>query len=111
MRIVSPEFGAENTSTIYPNPVHYITFFWLQRCRNDSKYNFERSSQKEGSAGGSKRGSTGDPPCNFIVGPKHRKSSILESRIFIVVAFFPGNVVTIILDNDPASTLQGVGLD
>ena len=48
---------------------------------------FERSSQKGGSAGGSKRGSTGDPPRNFIVGLKHRKNSILENRIFIVVAF------------------------
>ena len=48
---------------------------------------FERSSQKGGSAGGSKRGSAGDPPWNFIVGLKHRKNSILESWNFIVVAF------------------------
>ena len=48
---------------------------------------FERSSQKGGRQGGSKRGSTGDPSWNFIVGLNHRKNSILESRIFIVVAF------------------------
>ena len=36
------------------------------------KINFERSSQKGGSAGG---------------GLKHRKNSILENRNFIVVAF------------------------
>ena len=48
---------------------------------------FERSSQKGGPAGGSKRGSRGEPPRNFIVGLKHRKNSILESHIFIVVAF------------------------
>ena len=47
---------------------------------------FERSSQKGGPAGASKRGSTGDPPWNFIVGLKHRKNNVLESRIFIVVA-------------------------
>ena len=71
----------------------------------------ESSSQKGGgSAGGSKRWSIGDPPWNLIVGLKHRKDSILESPLFIVVAFFPGNAVTIILDNYPASTLQGVGL-
>ena len=35
----------------------------------------------------------------------------MESRFFIVVAFlFPGNTVTIILDNYPPSTLEGVGL-
>ena len=69
-----------------------------------------RGRVKGGSAEGSKRGSTGNPPRNLIVGLKHRKNSILESRIFIVVAFFPGNTVTIILDNYPPSTLQGVGL-
>ena len=31
--------------------------------------------------------------------------------MFIVVAFSPGNTVTIILDNYPPSTLQGVGLE
>ena len=45
------------------------------------------SSYKKGLAGGSKRGSTGGPTLKFYCGLKHRKNSILESRIFIVVAF------------------------
>ena len=58
-----------------------------QRRRNDDKNNFWEFESKRGSAEGSERGSTGDPSWNFIVGLKHRKNSILESRIFIVVAF------------------------
>ena len=48
----------------------------------------ERSSQKGGSGRGvpKKRVNRG-PTLNFIVGLKHRKNIILESRIFIVVAF------------------------
>ena len=47
---------------------------------------FERSSQKGGRQGVRKRVKRG-PILNFIVGLKHRESSILESRIFIVVGF------------------------
>ena len=71
---------------------------------------FERSSQKGGRQGARKEGQQGTHLEIMIVGLKHRKNSILESRIFIVVAFFPGNTVTIILDNYPPSTLQAVGL-
>ena len=66
----------------FPN---WTPFF--QRRRNDDKNNFWEVESKRGSAEGSERGSTGDPSWNFIVGLKHRKNSILESRIFIVVAF------------------------
>ena len=45
---------------------------------------FERSSQKGGRQGGSKGGTYLG---NDIVRLKHRKNSILESRIFIVIAF------------------------
>ena len=58
-----------------------------QRRRNDDKNNFWEVESKRGSAEGSKRGLTGDPSWNFMVGLKHRKNCILESRIFIVVAF------------------------
>ena len=54
----------------------------FQRRRNDDKNNFWEVESKGGSAGGSKRGSTADPPWNFIVGLKHRQTSILESRMF-----------------------------
>ena len=78
-----------------------------KRRQNEDKNNFWEVKVKRGSAGGSKRGSTGDPPWNFIVGLKHRKTSSLESRIFIVIAF-PGNTVTIILDNYPLPPARGL---
>ena len=71
---------------------------------------FERSSQKGGSAGGSERGSTGDPKWNFIVGLKHRKNSILESRIFIVIGFSQEIQWQSFWTITPLSTLQGVRL-
>ena len=60
-----------------------------------------RGRVKRGSAGGSKRGSTGDPPWNFIVGLKHRKKQHFGESHFYCRRFFPGNTVTIILDNHP----------
>ena len=81
-----------------------------QRRRNDDKNNFWEVKSKGGSAGGSKRGSTGDPPWNFIVGLKHRKKQHFGKSHFYCHRFFPGNTVTIILDNCPPSTLQGLGL-
>ena len=61
---------------------------------------FERSSQKGGSAGGSKRGSTGDPSRNFIVGLKQEKQHFGKSH-FYCRRFFAGDTVTIILGNYP----------
>ena len=61
--------------------------FSLRDAEMTIKIIFERLSQKGGSAGGSKRGSTGDPSWNFIVGLKHRKNSILENRILLSSLF------------------------
>ena len=82
----------------------------IQRRRNDDKNHFWEVESKGGSAGGPKRGSTGDPSWNFIVGLKHRKKQHFGKSHFYCRRFFPGNAVTIILDNYPPSTLQGVGL-
>ena len=65
----------------------FTATFYSQRRRNDDENAFWEVESNRESAGGSKRGSTGNPPWNFIVGLKHRKNSILESRISIVVAF------------------------
>ena len=71
---------------------------------------FETSSHKGGVGRGFEKRFNRGPALNFFVGLKHRQTSILKSHIFIVVAFFPGNAVTIVLDNYPPSTLQGVGV-
>ena len=76
----------------------------------DIKVIFERSSQKGGRQGVRKEGRQGTHLEILIVGLKHRKNSIWENRIFIVVAFSQEMTVTIILNNYPPSTLQGVGL-
>ena len=47
---------------------------------------FERSSQKRGGQGVRKEGQQGTHLRIFFVGLKHRKNSILERRMFIVVA-------------------------
>ena len=70
----------------------------------------ERSSQKGGRQGVRKEGQQGTHLEISYCRPQAQENSILESRIFIVVAFFPGDTVTIILDNHPPSTVQGVGL-
>ena len=67
---------------------------------------FERSSQKGGRQGVSKRGSRGDPPWDFIVGQMHRKKQHFGKSHVYCRRFFPGNIVTIILDNYPPFTLQ-----
>ena len=87
-------FGITWCDNFWPNlrfksrKVFHIRWRMLAAHEMTIKIFFERSSQKGGRRGGSKRGSTGDPPWNFIVGLQHRKNSILESRIFIVIAFF-----------------------
>ena len=71
------------------------------------KTNFERSSQnfKGGSAGVRKEDQQGTHLEIFIVGPKHRKNSILEVA-FLLSSLFPGNPVTIILHDYPPSSLS-----
>ena len=48
---------------------------------------FERSSQKGGQQGVRKEGQQGTHLEILLSAQKHRKNSILESRIFIVTAF------------------------
>ena len=66
---------------------------------------FERSSQK---GGFEKRVGRG-PTLKFYCRPKEPEKQNFGKSHFYCRRFFPGNTVTIILDNYPPSTLQGVG--
>ena len=61
---------------------------WSQRRRNDDKNNFWEVESKAGSAGGSNRGSTGDPPWNFIVGLMQGKTAFWKVA-FLLPSLFP----------------------
>ena len=65
----------------------------------------ERSSQKGVGRGFEKRVKRAPPNLKFYCRPKAQ-----EKQHFGKSHFSPGNTVTIILDNYPPSTLQGVGL-
>ena len=84
----------------------------FQRRWNDDKIKFLGGQVKRGvgGGGGSKRGSTGDPPWKFYCRPKAQEKQRFGKSHFYCRRFFPGNTVTLILDNYPPSTLQGVGL-
>ena len=66
-----------------------VSLLLLRDAEMTIKIVFERSSQKAGRRGGSKRGSTGDPPWNFIVGLRHRKNSINWKVAFLLSLLFP----------------------
>ena len=70
---------------------------------------FERSSQKGVDRGFEKRVNRG-PILKFYCRPKAQEKQHFGKSHFYCRHFFPGNTVTIILDNYPPSTLQGVGL-
>ena len=70
---------------------------------------FERSSQKGLDRGFEKRVNRG-PTLKFYCRPKAQEQRHFGKSHFNCRRFFPGNTVTIILDNYPPSTLQGVGL-
>ena len=70
---------------------------------------FERSSQKGGRQGVRKEGQQG-PTLKFYCRPKAQGKQHFGKSHFYCRRLFPGNTVTIILDNYPPSTLQGVGL-
>ena len=81
----------------------------LQRRRNDDKKYFWEVESKRGVGRGFetfKRGSTGDAPWNLLSAWCSRKITFWKVP-FLLSSPFPGNAVTIILDNYPPSTLQG----
>ena len=67
------------------------------------KITFERSSQKGGRQGVEKRVNRG-PILNFYCRPKAQEKQHFGKSHFYCHRFFPGNTVTIILDNYPLST-------
>ena len=71
------------------------------------KISFGRSSQKGGRQGFEKRVNRG-PTLKFYCRPEALGETAFWKSHFYCRRFFPGNTVTIILDNYPPSTLQGV---
>ena len=69
---------------------------------------FERSSQRGVGRGFEKRVNRG-PILKFYCRAKAQEKQHFGKLHFNCRRFFPGNTVTIILDNYPPSTLQGVG--
>ena len=83
---------------------------FCQRCRNDDKNKFWEVESKGGVGRGFEKRVNRGPILKFHCRAKAQEKQHFGNRIFIVVAFFPGITVTIILDNYPPSTLQRVGL-
>ena len=69
----------------------------------------ERSSQKGGRQGGRKEGQQGTH-LEILLSAQSTGKRAFWKVAFLLSSLFPGNAVTIILDNYPPSTLQGIGL-
>ena len=93
----------------YPPPLQRIISTGIRDADMTIKIIFERSSQKGGRQGVRKEGQQG-PTLKFYCRPKAQEKQHFGKSHFYCRRFFPGNTVTIILDNYPPSTLQGVGL-
>ena len=74
---------------------------------------FETSSQKGGVGRRVEKRANRGPTLKFYCRPKaqEKKLDFGGKSHFFLSLFFPGSAVTITLDNDPPSTLQGVGLE
>ena len=70
---------------------------------------FERSSQKGGRQRVRKEGRQGTH-LEILLSASSTGKTAFWKVVFSLSSLFPGNAVTIILDNYPPSTLQGVGL-
>ena len=82
----------------------------FQRRRNDDKNNFSEVESKGGFRRGFEKGVDRGPTLKFYCRAKAQEKQHFGKSHFYCRRFFPGNTVTIILDNYPPSTLQGVGL-
>ena len=69
-----------------------------------------RDRVKRGVGRGFKKRVNRGPTLKFYCRPKAQEKQHFGKSHFYCHRFFPGNTVTIILDNYPPSTLQGVGL-
>ena len=89
---------------------------WTCPCVRDAevtiKIIFERSSQKGGGGGrGFEKRVNRGPTLKFYCRPKALEKQHFGKSHFYCRSFFPRDAVTIILDNCPSSTVQGVGLE
>ena len=82
----------------------------IQRRRNDDKNNFWEVESKGGVGRGFEKRVDRGPILKFYCRAKAQEKQHFGKSQFYCRRFFPGNTVTIILDNFPPSTLQGVGL-
>ena len=84
--------------------------FPCQRRRNDDKNNFWEVESKGGVGRGFEKRVDRGPILKFYCRAKAQEKQYFGKSQFYCRRFFPGNTVTIILDNYPPSTLQGVGI-
>ena len=82
----------------------------FQRRRNDDKNNFWEVESKGGVGRGLEKRVDRGPILKFYCRAKAQVKQHFGKSHFYCRRFFPGNTVTIILDNYPPSTLQVVGL-
>ena len=80
-----------------------------QRRRNDDKKKL-RGRVKRGVGRGVEKRVNRGPILKFYGRPEAQEKQHFGKSHFYCHRFFPGNAVTIILDNCPPSTFQGVGL-